>query len=98
MLRIICKFNCKFYYPSNNQFFFRFLLHSRTLYMLILTTYYANITELVFHENPNLVPEEQILTEIEQCESDIEEIEKAADSVVGGCFMAIINSKANLGR
>ena len=52
----------------------------------------------MFHENPNLVPEEQILTEIEQCESDIEEIEKAADSVVGGCFMAIINSKANLGR
>ena len=76
-------------------------MSSRVLYNLILTTYYVNVTDHIFVKNPDLNPEERVAKEFEQCEKDLEEIEKAADSVVGvedGCFMAMMNSKANLGK
>ena len=88
-------------YILNRIYSFRFLVHCRTLYNLILAKYYANVTDHIFNENPDLNPEERILKELEQCERDIEEIEKAADSVVGvegGGFIAMLNSKPNLGK
>ena len=72
--------------------FFRFILHTRSLYLDILVAYYENVPERVMADVPNYNPCDNVLDEIEYAEKSVRVINAAANQVLDGFFMPAFTS------
>ena len=79
---------------KNMSYFFRFILHARQMFTLIMLTYYTNVPkELLEDIVPGLDRVERSIQEIEASDKDVKNICEAANAALDGSFMPSLTSK-----
>ncbi len=69
-------------------------MHTRSLFLIILVSYYENIPDHVLDKLPDLNIVERSIEELGSCIEDIQVVLEAADDIFDGSFLATMSADA----